>query len=63
MSTSNDDTRLEPSSFAVDVEHFKLANKWFNNKTVAQRKALIKQHKLVTFEHLITLWKKEGKPV
>lgn len=51
---------IENSSFAVPAEKLKKARLWWNSKTEAQQRALIKVYKIVTWEHVISAWEREG---
>jgi hypothetical protein len=50
---------IETSSFAVPADKLKKASLWWNSKTEAQQRALIKVYKIVTWEHVISLWERE----
>lgn len=46
---------LERSSFAIPAAEFKAAMNWWNSRTETQQKVLIREHKLVTWEHMTKL--------
>lgn len=50
---------IENTSFALPAEKLKSAVKWWRGKSEGQQKALVREYRIVTWEHVINAWERE----
>lgn len=53
--------QLKPSMILLNFESFRESRKWWDDKTEAQQKRLIKKHDLVTYADLLAFYLEQKK--
>lgn len=50
---------VENTSFALPAEKLKKARMWWQSQSEGQQKALVRQYRIVTWEHVISAYERE----